>query len=244
MANVARVACKRGMRKLLDQLGPVRLVHVVAAETIRPFQRLSLVGVDNGICFYVMTLYTPRSRIFQLVKLRFERSRFSGLVYGMAGIASGIQGGVPTPLLRYIQTGGVTFQAKIFGLAARKGFQRVVLVRRHVRIMALRAVAHRRGMNRALAGNGLLVLMTLQAERPDRGSLQFDASDVPGDPDFMAGETTDGNGRMNGFPMRLLFVAFQAFGRVRIRIQRDRMLGSLKGHAASHAYDQLRQFPN
>jgi hypothetical protein len=46
-------------------------------------------------------------------------------------------------------------------------------------------------MQRTLAGNGLLVLMTLQAKGTDRGSLQFDASDVPGNANLMAGKTAD-----------------------------------------------------
>ena len=87
-------------------------------------------------------------------------------------------------------------------------------------------------MQGTLAGNGLLVLMTLQAKGTDCGSLQFDAGNVPGDPNLMAGKTADGDGRMNGVPMRLFFVALQAFGRVRIFLQRRGMLGSLKGYNA------------
>ena len=141
MADVARVAGKGGMCKPLDQLRPVRLVHVVATEAIRPFQGLSMVGIDNRLSFHVMTFHTPRAWIFQLVELGFKRSRFPGLVYDVTGIAPSIQGCMPTPLFRYIQTDCMTFQAEIFGLAARKGLQRVISVRRRMRVMTLDAAA-------------------------------------------------------------------------------------------------------
>ena len=95
--------------------------------------------------------------------------------------------------------------------------------------MALGTVAHRWRMQRTLAGNGLFVLMTLQAKGTNCGSRQFDASDVLGDPNLMAGKTANRDCRMNGFPLRLFFVALQAFVPVRIRFQRGRMLASLKG---------------
>ena len=95
-------------------------------------------------------------------------------------------------------------------------------------VMALSTVAHRWRMQ-TLAGNCLFVLMTLQAKGTNSGSLQFDAGDVPGDPNLMAGKTADCDCRMNGFPLGLFLVALQAFVPVRILFQRGGMLGSLKG---------------
>ena len=94
-------------------------------------------------------------------------------------------------------------------------------------------------MQRTLARNGLLILMTLQAKRADGGSLQLNADNVIGDSNLMAGKTADGNGRMNRFPMRFFFVALQAFGSVRMFLQRGGMLGSLKGYATQAAHKTI-----
>jgi hypothetical protein len=171
MAGVAGFLDKGGMRKLLDQLGPVGLVHIVAAETIGPAERLAMVRIDKRLIFHVMAFHTQLLRRFSLVELEFRLCRIPRLVHDVTGIAPSIQGGMPTPLSRYVQTDSMTFQAEIFGLAARKGLQRVILVWRHVRVMALRTVAHRRRMQRTPAGNGLFVFMTLQAKGTNCGSL-------------------------------------------------------------------------
>ena len=105
MADVAGFLDIRGMYKLLDQLRPVGLVHVVATETIRPAERLPLVGIGKRLIFQVMTFHTLLSWIFLLVELEFQLSRSPGLVCDMTGIASPIQGGMPTPFFRYIQAG-------------------------------------------------------------------------------------------------------------------------------------------
>jgi hypothetical protein len=68
-----------------------------------------MVGFGNRFIFHIMAFYTARARIFYLVELAFQRSRFPGLVYVVTRIASSIQGGMPTPLFRYIQTGCMTF---------------------------------------------------------------------------------------------------------------------------------------
>ena len=73
----------------------------------------------------------------------------------------------------------------------------MIRVRRRVWVVAYDAVALRRRMQRTLADNSLPVFMTLQAKGNDRGGLQFDAGDVPGDPNLMAGKTADSDRRMN-----------------------------------------------
>jgi len=86
VAGIASLPSIGSMRKLLDQLRSVGLVHVMATETISPVQRLPLVGFGNRLIFHVMTFHTPRSWIFYLVEFEFQRSRFPGLVYDVAGI--------------------------------------------------------------------------------------------------------------------------------------------------------------
>jgi len=201
MADVAGFLDKGGMCKLLDQIRPVGLVHIMATKTIGPAQPLTMVGIDKRLILYVMTFHTQLLRRFSLVELEFRLCRIPILVHDVTGIAPGVQCGMPTPLCRYIQTDCMAFQAEILGLAAREGFQRVILVWRHVWVMALGTVAHRWRMQRILAGNGLFVLMTLQAKGANRGSLQFDAGDVLGGPNLMAGKTADCDCRMNGFPL-------------------------------------------
>ena len=121
MADVAGFFGKGSMCKLLDQLSPVGLVHIVATETIGPAQRLTMVGIDKLLLFHVMTFHTQLLRRFSLVELEFRLCRIPRLVHDVTGIAPSIQGGMPTPLFRYIQTSRMTSQAEIFGLAARKG---------------------------------------------------------------------------------------------------------------------------
>ena len=91
----------------------------------------------------------------------------------------------------------MTFQAEIIGLVARKGLTQVIRVRRCVWVVAFDTVALRRRMHRALADNSLPVFMTLQAKGNDRSSLQFDAGDVLGYPNLMAGKTADSDRRMH-----------------------------------------------
>ena len=189
-----------------------------------------MVALDNCFIFHVMAFHAPLEWIFQLVELGFQRSRLAGLVDQVAGIAPGIQGGMPAPLFRYIQTGCMTFQAEIFGLAPGKGLQCVISVFGRVRIMALQATARGWRMYRTLAGNGLLILVALQANGTGGSSFQLDADSLPGDPNHMTGKATDGNSRMHRTPVCLFLMAFQAFSRIRIFLQRGRMLGSLKGN--------------
>lgn len=91
----------------------------------------------------------------------------------------------------------MTFQAEIIALAAQKGLPHMIRVRRLMWVVACDAVALRRRMQRTLADNGLPVFVTLQAKGTDRGGLQFDAGNVPGDPNLMAGKTADSDCRMN-----------------------------------------------
>ena len=102
MADVAGSFGIGGMYKHLDQLRSVGLVHIVATETIRPDQRLPLVGIDNRLTFQVMTFRTQLSRLFLLVELEFQLPRSPSLVGDMTGIASPVQGGMPAPFFRYI----------------------------------------------------------------------------------------------------------------------------------------------
>jgi hypothetical protein len=105
MADVAGFRDIGNVCKLLDKLRPVGLVHVVATEAIRPDEWLPLVGIGDRLTFQVMTIPTLVSRIFLLMVLEFQLSRSPGPVCDMTGIASPIQGRVPTPIFGYIQTG-------------------------------------------------------------------------------------------------------------------------------------------
>ena len=127
----------------------------------------------------------------------------------------------------------MAFQAEIIGLAARKRLQHVIRVRRLVWIVAFDAVALRRRMHTTLADNSLPVFMALEAKGNNRCGLQFDSGDVTSNPNHMAGKTAAFDRRMHGVPLRLIFVALQATGSVRILLQRGGMLGSLKGYTAA-----------
>ena len=87
--------------KLLDQLRSVGLVHVVATEAIRPDEWLSLVGSGNRLAFQVVTIPTLVPRILFLVVIEFQLSWSPRPVCDMTGIASPIQGSMPTPIFRF-----------------------------------------------------------------------------------------------------------------------------------------------
>ena len=104
MADVAGFLDVGSMCEPLSQLGSVRLVHIVATETIRPSERLPLVSFGESLTFQVMAFPALLLRILLLVELEFQFSRSPSLVCDMTGIASLVQGGMPAPIFRYIQS--------------------------------------------------------------------------------------------------------------------------------------------
>lgn len=89
--------------------------------------------------------------------------------------------------------------------------------------MTLDAVADSRRVNLAFNVGGLLVSVAAKAQGLSCGSREFDASDVFGDPDFVAGLATHLNSRVDRLPLALILVTFQALGRVHVQFERDWM---------------------
>jgi len=118
VADVARSTRIRRMREFLDQLRPVGLVYGVAGQAIRLFKRLSPVGFDKRFAFDIVAADTQRVRICVQMKIGFRIFRRSLFVNDVAGVTPHIEGGMPAPIGRDVQSVVVTSEAKIFLLAA------------------------------------------------------------------------------------------------------------------------------
>ncbi len=118
----------------------------------------------------------------------------------------------------------MTIEAEILSLVARGRLQQLILVVALVRIMALDAVAHRRRMDRSLQRRGIFVRVAAQAERLWSRRGQLDPRDVFVDAHLMTAQTSRGDRGVNGFALGLVLVAFEAFRRIHILVERHWML--------------------
>lgn len=100
----------------------------------------------------------------------------------------------------------------------------MILIVAGVRIVTLDAIAHRRRMHSSFKCGRVFVRVATQAKRLRSRSDQFDASHVLVDPNFVTAQASGRDGGMNRLPFRLVLMALQAFGRVDILIERNRML--------------------
>jgi hypothetical protein len=89
--------------------------------------------------------------------------------------------------------------------------------------VALNAVADCRRVNLTFNVGGFLVGVAAKAQGLSCGSGQLDASDIPGDPYFVAALATRRYSRVDRFPFALILMTLQAFGRVRAYFERDWM---------------------
>lgn len=76
--------------------------------------------------------------------------------------------------------------------------------------MTLRAITDCGRMDRALDLRWILVSVTGEAQRGDRGCGQLDPRDIAIDAHFVARQATHGNRRVDSFALRLVLMAFKA----------------------------------
>jgi hypothetical protein len=111
---------------------------------------------------------------------------------------------------------------------------------RLMRIVALHAVAHCRRMDR-LPSLHLLFIVAAEAKGLGRRGDQLDPRDVPIDPDFVATQAPSRDRRVNRLSFALIFVALQAFGRVHILFDGNRVsLGESGGNRENEQAHDLK----
>jgi hypothetical protein len=118
VAGIARFIRIGTMREFLDQLWPVGLMYGVTGQAISLFERLSPVGLDKRLVFYIMTAHAQRVRLCVQVKTGFRIPPRSLLVNDVTGVAPHIERGMPAPICGDVQPLVVTSEAKVLLLIA------------------------------------------------------------------------------------------------------------------------------
>lgn len=123
VADIALLRRKRIVQERLHQLGSFRLVRIVARETIRRSEGLSLVSLDQTGIPGIVTIDAQRGSVLGQVKIKFALAPLPRLVHGVAGIAAHVECGVPAAALRNIRSLRVAGEAEIVLLVARGQLQ-------------------------------------------------------------------------------------------------------------------------
>ena len=126
-------------------------------------------------------------------------------------------------------------ETQIVFFSADRRFQQLVLVIARVRIVAGQAFANRRLVNRTSNLRCVLFGVATEAQLVGRSGDQFDAGDVAIDPNFVAAQASHGDGGVDRFPFALIFVAFEAFRRIDILVERH---GVGFGHRRGNCQNQ------
>src|SRR5271166_3934405 len=141
----------------------------------------------------IVTVQTERRGRLGEVEIKLGLSNLSGLVRDVAGVTTHVQGRVSTTFCRDVQSGIVAAQAEVLFLIARLGLQQLVLVIGDVRVVALEAVPHCRGMDFTFYVGGILVGVAGKTESGWSGRDQLDVRYVFDCADLVATGTTHGD---------------------------------------------------
>ena len=163
---------------------------------------------------------------------------FSDFVGDVAGIAAHVESGVAAAFLGDIQPWLWQSRQRFCPFLTARCLEQLILVVGLVRIVALDAIAYRRRMHGPFQRRGIFIGVTTEAERLRRRSDELDASDVFIDPYLMAAQASHRDRGMYGFAFALIFMTFQAFGRICFWLQRDRMHCSEKLCSAQQGHEQ------
>src|ERR1700687_373974 len=134
----------------------------------------------------VMAVETECGSALGQMKIEFGLARFTGLVSGVAGLASQIKRPMAAAFCRDVQPLCVALETEILALVSRLGLQQLILIVAGVRVVTLDAVAHRWRMHRTFEGRGVFLRMASQAEGVRSRSDHLDAGHIFIDPNFVA----------------------------------------------------------
>jgi hypothetical protein len=118
MAKFAGLLREGRMHELGHQLGRIRLMRIVALNTIGLGEGLILVRILQVGVLGVVTVETKRRSRLGEMEAVFSRRLRSGFVGSVADIASHIERGMATALLRNVQTGLMATEAEVLFFAA------------------------------------------------------------------------------------------------------------------------------
>jgi hypothetical protein len=113
MAGIALPAREWHVGELRHQMLLRRLVRIVAGKAVRFIERLTLVRLDKGRIFRIMTIDAKGRSILGQVEIEFALTALAGFVGYMAGIAAHVQGGVTAAVLGDIDPDLMAAQAQV-----------------------------------------------------------------------------------------------------------------------------------
>ena len=214
VAGVALPAGKRRMRVGLHQLRLRRLVRIVALYAVGGGERLSLVRLDQVRRSRIVTVEAQRRARLGQVIIELLFALLANLVGDVAGVAAHIQRRVPAAFLGNVDALVMAGEAEVLCLVSRRRLQELILVVGLMRIMALQAIANRRGMNCPVKAGGVHIGVAGNAERLRSGGDQLYAGDVFINPDLVTARTSGGDGRVDVLAFCFVLVTLDAFGGV------------------------------
>jgi len=239
---VAGVATLFGEWRMCEpghQFGQRRLVWIVALRAIGRGKGLFPVGLDQRGVFDVMAADAKRGNGFGQVVVELLLALFANFVGRVATVASHVQSGVTAALFGNVEALSVAGEAKIVLLIAGHGFQQLILIVGSVRVMAFDAVADGGRMDRPFQRGRVLIGVAGDAERLRRRGRELYPGDVFIDSDLMAGQATHRDCGVDELSLRFILVAFQAFGRIDVLVQRNGVNGG--GGARHQQRDQSKE---
>jgi len=221
MADFALLFAKRQVDKPLHQLWPVRLVGVMASQTIGFLERLVLVGLSQGVVFRVVAVEAQSWRRLRQVKLKFAIGSPSRFVVKVAAITTRIEGQMPAASFIHIDSDAMTSETKIALPVARRRLQQLILVVGSVRIVALQAIAKGRPVNDTLDSRRILVSMAFETQGSGRCGNQLHSRHISAHANLVTANTSRRDGSMHALSFVLVPMAFQALGRICFLVQRS-----------------------
>jgi hypothetical protein len=158
------------------------------------------------------------------VEIEFVIAALASLVRHVAGLAPHVESGVPAATLRDVLARVVTTEAEVCSFSAAGRLQQVVLNFSGMRTVTLEAVANSRAVDPTFDLSGVFVGVAGNAKGDLGGGDQLNAGDFFIDPYFVTACTPHGDGRMDDFPLRLVFMALNTLRGVGIFLERHGVL--------------------
>lgn len=223
MAGVTGFFCEGRMHELRHQFGRRGLMWIVASQAVRRSEGLIAMRLPEPRILEIMAIRAKCGNGLGQVEVIFCRQVGAGLVNGVAGIATQVERGMATARLWYVESNRMAIQAEVLTFIPGCRLEQLILVVACMWIVALEAVANRRGMNRALDLRRVFFRVAGQAELVRRRRDQFHAGYVFVDSDFVAAQASDGDRGVDRLAFTLVVVAFQTLGGIDVLIERNRM---------------------
>jgi hypothetical protein len=226
-----RVACgagilvgEDGVRELLRQLRAVGLMRIVTADAIGRREWLSVVCLDERGVFQIVTIGAECGRVLGEVEVEFVFAAFPGLMCGVTGLATHVESCVTAATLGHVFASLVTAEAEVRSFSTAGGLEKVVLHFGGVRTVTLETVANGWSVDTTFDLGSVFVSMTGNAKGDLGGGDELYAGYFFINPYFVTACTPHGDGRMDDFALRLIFMALNTLRGVGIFLERHGML--------------------